>query len=438
MGVDYLREYAAMATILVVDDSLTERRLMGGWLERNGDFSVAYAADGQEALQWLRENRVDLVLTDMQMPNMNGLELVTAVRSEFPAVPIVLITAHGSADLASRALRKGAASYVPKSRFQDLLVDTVNQILDLSPAAVRSQSSLIDATFCEIHFALANDPAKVAGLVDTVQTIVGSMGVCDATGQLQIGIALEQALLNAIYHGNLEMSDTTDEEKLDREALFQQRINEAPYRDRKVQVQLKVTDAEASIVVRDEGPGFDVRKLTKIPLSTSLVDPSGRGFVLMWALMDKVTFSKTGNQVALVKHRESTVTDTDVAAAKEADRKPPTDTQQRELGQLIPTGSKESIFLPRRRLVIGRHPSCDIVIPNRRVSLRHCLLFVHSGWWYVKCLKETSVIRLNNVTVTQGRLAPGATFVVGDREFKISYDLTELCAVGITPPVDPF
>ena len=79
VGVEYLREYAAMATILVVDDSLTERRLMGGWLERNGDFSVAYAADGQEALQWLRKNRVDLVLTDMQMPNMNHMVQVLIV-----------------------------------------------------------------------------------------------------------------------------------------------------------------------------------------------------------------------------------------------------------------------------------------------------------------------------------------------------------------------
>ena len=427
-----------MSTILVVDDSLTERRLMGGWLERNGGFSVAYAADGQEALQWLRANRADLVLTDMQMPNMNGLELVTAVRNEFPALPVVLITAHGSADLASRALRQGAASYVPKSRFQDLLVNTVNQILDLSPAAGRSQSSLADATFCEIHFALANDPAKVAGLVETVQTIVGSMGVCDATGQLQTGIALEQALLNAIYHGNLEISGTAEEKEFDREALFQQRINESPYRDRKVQVHLKVTDTEASIIVRDQGPGFDVQKLTKIPLSTSLVDPSGRGFVLMWALTDKVTFSKTGNQVALIKHRDAKVTTNDAAAAKGATREGATAPVQRELGKLIPTGSKDPIPLLRRRLVIGRHASCDIVIPHRRVSLRHCLLFVHSGWWYVKCLKETNFIRLNNVTATQGRLAPGATFVVGDREFEISYDLTELGAVGITPPVDPF
>ena len=92
----------------------------------------------------------------------------------------------------------------------------------------------------------------------------------------------------------------------------------------------------------------------------------------------------------------------------------------------------------QRRIVIGRHPSCDIVIPHRRVSLRHCLLFVHSGWWYAKCLKESQAIRLNDVAVTQGRLAPGTHIMVGDREFEISYDLTELGAVGITPPVDPF
>ncbi len=394
-----------MATILVVDDSMTERRLMGGWLKRHGDFSVAYAADGNEALRWLRGNRADLVLTDMQMPNMNGLELVTAIRHEFPTIPVILITAHGSADLASRALRQGASSYVPKSRFQDLLVGTVNQILQLSPAEDRNHTGLRDATFCEIHFTLANDPARVTDLVETVQTIVGGMEICDATGQLQLGIALEQALLNAIYHGNLEIGGTGDDKEIDREAIFRRRIKESPYCDRQVEVKLKVTDTEATIVVRDDGPGFDVRKLTKIPLSTSLVDPLGRGFVLMWALMDKVTFSKTGNQVTLVKQRDVQAATGEAAVSTGDSGKQDSVTQPRRvLGKLIPTNGKDPIALMQRRVVIGRHPSCDIVIPHRRVSLRHCLLFVHSGWWYVKCLKESTVIRLNHVAVTQGRL----------------------------------
>ena len=429
-----------MAQILVVDDAATERRLMGGWLERHGDFTVAYAADGQEALEWLREqdrNQADLVLTDMQMPNMNGLELVTAVRHEFPTVPIILVTAHGSEELASRALREGASSYVPKSRFQDLLLNTVNQVLELSQARKGHVSSLDDAIACEIHFEMTNDPTKVAGLVETVQAIVGGMAVCDATGQLQVGIALEQAVLNAIYHGNLEIGPQTEQQH-DKDELLQRRIKEAPYCDRKVHVRLKVTGTDATIVVRDDGPGFDVQKLTTIPLSTSLVDPSGRGFVLMWALMDKVIFSKTGNQVTLVKHCDATAARAKPTVVKDAVQETPASTESSELGRLIPTGGQAPTLMLRRRLVIGRHPSCDIVVRHRRVSLRHCVLFVHSGWWYLKCLKETSSVRLNGVTVSQGRMAPGSTIVVGDKEFRIMYDLTELGAIGITPPVDPF
>src|SRR5262249_54220838 len=116
-------------TVLVVDDSPVDRRLAGGLLEKQLACSVRYAADGTDALEQMSAEPPDLVLTDLQMPRMNGLELVAAVKTDHPLVPVILLTAQGSEDIAARALRQGAASYVPKRRLADDLVPTVQRIL---------------------------------------------------------------------------------------------------------------------------------------------------------------------------------------------------------------------------------------------------------------------------------------------------------------------
>src|SRR6202008_3824555 len=86
------------------------------------------------ALARMEEARPDLVLTDMQMPELDGLELVEAVRARFPEVPVILMTAHGSEELAVNALQRGAASYVPKRSLAHDLVSTVGAVLELAKA----------------------------------------------------------------------------------------------------------------------------------------------------------------------------------------------------------------------------------------------------------------------------------------------------------------
>src|SRR5262245_25166913 len=118
-----------MPTVLVVDDLATERRLVGALLEKQLDCQVRYAGNGREALAHMAGDLPDLVLSDLQMPEMNGLELVQAVKNDFASVPIILMTAEGSEDIAARALQLGAASYVPKRRLAQDLAATVLRIL---------------------------------------------------------------------------------------------------------------------------------------------------------------------------------------------------------------------------------------------------------------------------------------------------------------------
>lgn len=293
-----------MTTLLVVDDLAMDRRLAGGLLEKNPNWQVLYACDGLDALTQLELHLPDLVLTDMQMPGMNGLELVAAVKKEYPLIPVILMTAQGSEEIAVAALQQGAASYVPKRKLADDLVETVEMVLAAKTEYCANTRLVHCLAIAEHSFILENDLSLIFSLVNFLREEVSRMGVCDENERLRLSIALEEALLNAYYHGNLEVSSELRE--VDHKAYFdlsKQRCQEIPYRDRHIHVDSKVSRAQAVYVIRDEGPGFDVSKIPDPTDPANLERPCGRGLLLMRTFLNGVTFNDTGNQVTLVKDR---------------------------------------------------------------------------------------------------------------------------------------
>src|SRR6185369_16565129 len=153
-----------MATVLVVDDSEGERRLAGGLLEMALGAELIYAIHGIEALAKIKQHQPEIVVTDLQMPEMDGLALVAAVKAEHPLIPVVLMTAQGSEDIAAEALRLGAASYVPKRRLADDLAATVERVLARSRDD-RAHSQLMHHLAAdECSFVLHNDLELIHGL----------------------------------------------------------------------------------------------------------------------------------------------------------------------------------------------------------------------------------------------------------------------------------
>jgi CheY-like chemotaxis protein/anti-sigma regulatory factor (Ser/Thr protein kinase) len=289
-------------SIIVVDDSAVDRRLAGSLLEQHLQCSVRYAGDGKEALRLIAAGLPDLMLADMQMPEMDGLELVAAVKRDYPFVPVILMTAQGSEDIAARALRVGAASYVPKRHLARDLLPTVQRILAGSRED-RGHSGLMHYLEAgEEAFVLPNDLALVKALVDYTQEKLRCLPLADETERLRVGLALEEALTNAYYHGNLEVgagSGPANREAYEQRAA--QRLEEAPYRDRRIRATLRVSRQEAVFVVRDEGPGFNVERLASVASLPDADRAAGRGIILMHATMDEVRYNAAGNEVTLVK-----------------------------------------------------------------------------------------------------------------------------------------
>src|SRR5438874_1369710 len=102
-----------MPAILIVEDEAKMRRLLELNLGEEG-FTTLSAGDAESGLKLLRENSVDLVLTDLKLPGMNGLEFLQAVKHQNAALPVVVMTAFGSVETAVEAMKAGASDYVLK------------------------------------------------------------------------------------------------------------------------------------------------------------------------------------------------------------------------------------------------------------------------------------------------------------------------------------
>jgi two-component system response regulator AtoC len=139
--------------VLIVDDEPNLRKILSAQLTRDG-YDVLTAEDGERGLQVLREHHIDLVLTDLKMPKVDGMTLLKRALEEDPELPIVLITAHGTIDTAVEALKRGAFDFVTKPFDKDEVRQIVAKALktrelrgaDATPASGGARFGIIGSS----------------------------------------------------------------------------------------------------------------------------------------------------------------------------------------------------------------------------------------------------------------------------------------------------
>jgi len=119
-------------TFLVVEDSPTMRQLLAFSLRRLKDCRIIEAVDGVDALKKLTTERVDLVITDINMPMMDGLKLIAVIRgnARTKTLPIIIVTTEGAEEDRRRGLELGADAYIPKPIHPSELLKTVASLLE--------------------------------------------------------------------------------------------------------------------------------------------------------------------------------------------------------------------------------------------------------------------------------------------------------------------
>lgn len=293
-------------SILIVEDSPTQLAQMQMLLENEG-FEVFTAVDGQEGAAVFEEKRPRVVVTDLQMPKMNGLELTAAIRKLAPTVPVILTTGTGSEQIAAEALLKGATSYVPKSAMHSALVQTIHQVLVVSDATAHAEKPCDCLSQLQLELHLPNKESLVPGVIARLEESLQELKLFNEMEWTQIAMALDESILNAMIHGNLEVAsklrDVEDGEAYREE--IEKRQQEMPFQERRVVVSLTATRNQAVFTVRDEGGGFDVTSVPDPTDPANLENMSGRGLLLINAFMDEVKHNDRGNEITMLKRKPS-------------------------------------------------------------------------------------------------------------------------------------
>jgi CheY-like chemotaxis protein len=290
-----------VSRILIVDDAAVDRVLIQRLLERaEQDWRIQSVGDAAAAMELIQNEPIDAVVTDLQMPRIDGLALVRWIKQQRPHLPVVLVTGMGSEQAAMDALRSGAASYSPKSQLARDLAATVAYVLEIA-ARVRNRPLNQACPECTA-FVLENEARLIMPLIDHLQA---QLPHWSDGSRLQIGMALNEALTNAMHHGNLEVPSTLrSDDESDYYFLIRQRQKSLPYCDRRIRVQFETSPEQIQIEISDEGPGFDPESIPDPRLPANLEKLSGRGLLLIKTFMDEVRFADKGSRIVMIKQRE--------------------------------------------------------------------------------------------------------------------------------------
>lgn len=293
-----------MAKILVVDDSPVDRHIVLGLLRELTDLDIICASHGKEALAIIAQSAPDIVLTDLQMPELDGLQLVKKIRANYSTIPVILMTAYGSEEIALNALQRGAANYVPKKNLAKDLVEAVESVLAVA-TDLRVQERLFgQLQHSESYFQLENDIALIPPLVNYFKENLARIRMLDNTELIRITVALREGLMNAIIHGNLEVG--SELRNVDHDAYYRliaDRRSQPVYANRRVHVHATESAQEARYVIRDEGPGFDPSKIPDPTDPENMEKASGRGLLLIRTFMDEFAHNSVGNEITMIKRR---------------------------------------------------------------------------------------------------------------------------------------
>ena len=129
-----------MSKILIIEDEAAIRRVLLKILsEENPDYKVSEAEDGLQGVELIKKENFDLILCDIKMPKMDGIEVLNQIKIIKPETPIVMISGHGDLDTAVQSMRIGAFDYISKPPDLNRLLNTVRIALDSNKLVVENK-----------------------------------------------------------------------------------------------------------------------------------------------------------------------------------------------------------------------------------------------------------------------------------------------------------
>jgi two-component system, NtrC family, response regulator AtoC len=189
--------------ILVVDDEANLRKVLSAQLGRDG-YEVHTAEDGEVALAFLKEHHIDLVITDLRMPKVDGMDLLRASLRDDPARPVVIMTAHGTVDNAVEALKTGAFDYITKPFDQSevrVIVKKALRTRDLASADATRDPTPLAAAVKEgaARFGIIGESPPILEVYTILQRVADTPTTVLITGESGTG---KELVARALYENS--------------------------------------------------------------------------------------------------------------------------------------------------------------------------------------------------------------------------------------------
>jgi ActR/RegA family two-component response regulator/anti-sigma regulatory factor (Ser/Thr protein kinase) len=258
----------AKRTVLVVDDEDLLRSFLGVAIGALG-VDVQTVATGAEALEHIRRQAPDVVVTDLRMQGMSGLELLEQARPFARETAFIVVTGHGTLDDAVSAGKLGAVEFLPKPFDATTIRAAVTRALECRPSL--TTGPLPGTLRCAV--AIPSDPTLRVGAFGVFERLVAETGAeLDVTERAAFRFCVLEALGNAMQHGH----------RLERERLVRFRAEIGPER--------------IACEVEDEGAGYTPRPVQ---------EEGGHGLALLRALMDQVDIDRGGRRIRFEKRRHA-------------------------------------------------------------------------------------------------------------------------------------
>jgi FixJ family two-component response regulator len=294
--------------ILVVDDEENIRTLLHQCLAGEG-YAIDTAPDGVAGMERVLENEYSLVITDVMMPRLGGLDFLKNVKVSQPELPVVIITGYATTDITIQALKLGAVDFITKPFKLSEIFFTVKRIMDYQGREEEIQHAYEQVSHSAKTFDCLCQELDIDAVLHVIVKELMDLGFCAEADSMKISLAIREAVDNAVEHGNLELPSghKHKEYMIDPQAFQrwkQQRLQDPQFGRRRIRIEFSYTPGRMEVKVADEGAGFDTSGL---PQSIKEAEETGselHGYRLMLLSMDEVRYNDKGNEVTLVKLRD--------------------------------------------------------------------------------------------------------------------------------------
>jgi DNA-binding NtrC family response regulator len=184
-------------TVLIADDEANLRKVLAAMLRREG-YEVLTAADGAEALDLMAKTPIDVVLTDLRMPRIDGMELLRRILAEYRGTPVVMLTAHGTVDTAVTAMKLGAFDYLSKPYDQEELQIIIRKAATAADLSVEEPEGEPEG-----RFGMIGASPSLEDVFRTIEKVAGSPSTVLIYGESGTG----KELIAEALHNNSPRAD---------------------------------------------------------------------------------------------------------------------------------------------------------------------------------------------------------------------------------------